>query len=382
MMGNFKLIGLAIGLFQVLCAMAASAAEQIDAGQTARLIQNAEKGIRDARGWATDLLDVLRQLEFPQTRENACAVIAIVDQESSFNANPVVPGLGKISEAALRDKLGGVPLLGSAVMSFLGSTPSRDDSYLTRIRGARTERDLDYVYRAMVEDAAGRASLGTLVNSGLLNRFIDERNQINTIGSMQVSVKFSVDEARKRRWLPMALNDVYAVRDDLYTRRGGMFYGTLQLLGYDTGYTQKIYRFADYNAGRYASRNAALQKVISILSNTKLELDGDLLLYDKAGEARAAVSSSEKALRKMGPALGLSDKDIRRDLLREKAFRFSETATFKAVREAYAERKGAEAPFAVIPEIDLKSPKIRRFMTTRLFAEAVNKKYQACMKAR
>ncbi len=382
MIGKLKLIGLAAAVFHMLCGGAACAAETIGVAQTARLIVNAERGTRDARGWASDLLDVLRQLEFPQTRENACAVVAVVDQESSFNANPVVPGLGKISEAALRDKLGGVPLLGTAVMSFLGSTPSRDDSYLARIRAAKTERDLDYVYRAMVEDAAGRASLGTIVNSGLLNRFIDERNQINTIGSMQVSVKFAVDEARKRRWLPMALNDVYAVRDDLYTRRGGMFYGALQLLGYETGYNQKIYRFADYNAGRYASRNAALQKVISILSNVKLALDGDLLLYDKAGSAKAAVSSSEKALRKMGPALGLSDKDIRRDLLREKGERFAETPTFKAVRAAYRERVGTDAPFAVIPEIDLKSPKIRRFMTTRIFAESVNRRYQACMKAR
>jgi Protein of unknown function (DUF1615) len=368
----------------LLCLICTSAlaAEGIDVAQTTRLILRAEPGTREARNWATDLLDVLRAHDFPQTKENACAVVAVIDQESSFNANPMVPDLGKISEAALREKLGNVPLLGSTVISFLGSTPSRDDSYLSRIRAAKTERDLDYVYRAMIEDAGNRASLGPIFKTGLLNRVIEERNQINTIGSMQVSVKFAVEEARKRRWLPMALNDVYAVRDDLYTRRGGMFYGALQLLGYETGYNQKIYRFADYNAGRYASRNAAFQKIINKLANEKLALDGDLLLYDKNGTARTKVSGSEKALRKMGMVLGLGDKDIRRDLLKEKDARFSETKTFQKVREAYRDRTDTEAPFAAIPDIDLKSPKIRRFMTTRIFAETVNKRYQACMAAR
>jgi Protein of unknown function (DUF1615) len=368
----------------LLCCFASVPGRAQDVGgpEIARLISKAEPGTRDARGWAVDLLDVLRAHDFPKTRENACAVIAVVDQESSFNANPIVPGLGKISETALRKKLGSVPLLGRAALGFLGSTPSKDDSYLSRIRAAKTERDLDYVYRAMVADAGHRASLGPIINSGLLNRMIEERNQINTIGSMQVSVKFAVEEARKRRFLPMALADVYAVRDDLYTRRGGMYYGALQLLGYETGYEQKIYRFADYNAGRYASRNAALQKIINVLGGAKLALDGDLLLYDKNGTPRADVSGSEKALRKMAPALGLSDKDIRRDLLKEKSARFSETETFKRLRNAYQERTGKEAPIAAIPEIDLKSPKIRRFMTTRIFAEKVNAKYQACMAAK
>ena len=79
----------------------------------------------------------------------------------------------------------------------------------------------------------------------------------------------------------MSLDDDYAVRDELYTRHGGMYYGVLQLLGYETGYDRKIYRFADFNAGRYSSRNAAFQKQIAVLSGQPLASDGDLLLYDK-----------------------------------------------------------------------------------------------------
>jgi Protein of unknown function (DUF1615) len=364
----------------LLGAAPAPAADALDVTQATRLIRRAEPDVREARGWASDILDVLRIHGFPRTKENACAVIAIVDQESSFNANPAVPELGKLSEQALRKKLDRVPLLGQTVISFLDSTPSRDDSYLARIRRARTERDLDYVYRAMVTDAADRSSLGTIVNSGLLNRMIEEQNQISTIGSMQVSVKFAVEASKRRRWLPMALEDVYAVRDALYTRHGGLYYGTQQLLGYQTGYSQKIYRFADYNAGRYASRNAAVQQAISVLSGERLALDGDLLIYDSKGEARASVSSSERALRKS--ALGLSDADIRRDLLLAQEQRFVETTTYRKLTEAYRAKAGKAAPFAIIPDIDLKSPKIRRFMTTRIFAESVDRKYQGCMKGK
>jgi hypothetical protein len=143
-----------------------------------------------------------------------------------------------------------VPVLGRVALHFLEKTPSPTDNYLARIRAARTERDLDLVYRAVVADAAKQSGLGLVINSGLLNRQIDGRNEIDTIGSMQVSVDFALETAKRRRWLPMSLDDVYALRDALYTRHGGMYYGVLLLLGYETGYDKKLYRFADFNAGR------------------------------------------------------------------------------------------------------------------------------------
>jgi hypothetical protein len=212
---------------------------------------------------------------------------------------------------------------------------------------------------------------------------IESRNDIDTAGSMQVSVKFSVDVANRRRWLPMQLSDVYSVRDELYTRRGGMFYGILQLLGYESGYDRKVYRFADYNAGRYASRNAAFQQAIATLSGEKLALDGDLLLYE-AGIAMSKASASEKAIRRISEELklDLDDKRIRKDLLREKTEDFISTRTFMRVRDVFRIKTGKDAPFAVIPEIDLSSPKISRHMTTRTFAESVNKRYQSCIGAK
>jgi hypothetical protein len=358
-------------------------AADMDVEAAARLIRFAEKGVEDSRGWAADMLDVLRALQLDQSKENICSIIAVVDQESSFRADPAVPDLGKISEESLRAKFGKIPMGGALAVKFLESTPSSDDSYMMRIRAAKTERDLDIVFRRFIDDASRRASLGALVNSGLLNSFIDSRNEIDTAGSMQVSVKFAVETANRRRWLPMQLDDVYAVRDELYTRRGGLYYGTLQLLGYTTGYDKKVYRFADFNAGRYASRNAAFQLLIGEITEQIMVLDGDLLLYDK-GKPLAKASNSELTTRRAAALsqLDLSNEQIRRDLLREKREDFTETRTFKWLRAAYAKRFGREAPFAIVPEIKLKGPKIRRMMTTKIFAETVNKRYQACMTRR
>jgi Protein of unknown function (DUF1615) len=364
-------------LIEILLLLQPTMAADVTHMQTAALITAAEKSVKDPVGWATDLLDVLETHGLPATRENICASIAVIDQESNFVANPSVANLGKISEQALRAKFNKVPFLGTLAVEFLDSTPSKSDSYMARIRSARTERDLDMTYRAMVADAAKQSSLGVVVNSGILNGQIEGKNEIDTIGSMQVSVGFAMSVSKKARWLPMSLEDNYAVRDELYTRHGGMYYGVLQLLGYESGYDRKIYRFADYNAGRYSSRNAAFQKQISQLSGVKLASDGDLLLYVKAGTPNKKPSSTELALRKVLP--GVDEKKLRSDLLLEKENSFIETQTFKDVREAYVQKTNTKPTFATIPEIDLNSPKIKHAMTTRNFAESVDRRYQACM---
>jgi Protein of unknown function (DUF1615) len=363
------------------CSQAIAQSPELSIAETTRLIQSARKTVVDPKGWAIDLLDVLRAQNQPASRENICAAIAVIDQESNFVADPEVSDLGALAEKTLRTKMDRIPILGRVALQFLETTPSPKDSYMERIRSARTERDLDMTYRRMVDDASKRASLTFVVQSGLLNQLIEDRNDINTIGSMQVSVKFAIENAKLRRWLPMSLNDVYSVRDELYTRRGGMYYGVLQLLGYESGYNRKIYRFADYNAGRYASRNAAFQNIISKLSKTNLVKDGDLLLYDKEKRALKTISRSEKALRAIIAKyhLGFDDKQLRNDLLKEKEADFPATQIYLTLRDLYARQTKQPINFAEIPTIELNSPKIRHHMTTRNFAESVDRRYQKCV---
>lgn len=349
---------------------------------TTKLIRMAEKSVVDAQGWALDLHDVMQQHDLAQSKENICAAIAIIDQESGFVADPVVPGLGKLSEQALRDKFSKVPIGGGIALRWLENNPTPQASFMTRIRNSKTERDLDLAYRSLVDYAGKTTSLDMVLRLGLLNKLIEERNEIDTAGSMQVSVKFALSESKKRRWLPMTLDDVYGVRDHLYTRQGGMYYGVKQLLGYDTGYSQKIFRFADFNAGRYASRNAAFQKVVATLSGQSLAYDGDLLSYGKDGEPLKAITATEKAIRQANAKhkLGLDDKTIRADLLKEKDLGFTSTRSFISLRDRFSATNKTPAAFAAIPDIELNSPKLSRNFTTRRFAESVNKRYQACMK--
>jgi Protein of unknown function (DUF1615) len=354
----------------------------VTVGTTTKLIRAAEKNVVDPQGWAIDLHDVLQQHDLAESRENICAAIAIIDQESGFVADPVVPGLGKLSEQALRDKFHKIPIGGAIALRWLENNPSPQASFMARIRNARTERDLDLAYRSLVDYAGKTTSLDMVLRLGLLNKLIEEKNEIDTAGSMQVSVKFALGEAKKRRWLPMTLDDVYGVRDHLYTRQGGMYYGVKQLLGYDTGYNQKIYRFADFNAGRYASRNAAFQSVAAKLSGQQLALDGDLLSYGKDGQVLKTATSTEKAIRLANAKhkLGLDDKSIRNDLMKEKEVGFTSTRSFISLRDRYTATTKTPAAFAAVPDIALNSPKLSRSFTTRRFAESVNKRYQACMK--
>lgn len=362
----------------------ASAETLVTVATTTKLIRSAEKSVIDAQGWALDLHDVLQQHDFPQSKENICAAVAVIDQESGFVADPPVPGLGKLSEQALRDKFNKVPIGGSIALRWLENTPTPEASFMARIRNAKTERDLDLAYRSLVDYAGKTTSLDMVLRLGLLNKLIEERNEIDTAGSMQVSVKFALSEARKRRWLPMTLDDIYGVRDHLYTRQGGIYYGVKQLLGYDTGYSQKIFRFADFNAGRYASRNAAFQKVVARLSGQSLAFDGDLLSYGKDGQPLSAVTATEKAIRVANTKhkLGLDDQSIRADLLKEKDVGFTSTRSFISLRDRFAATTKTPAAFASVPDIVLNSPKLSRGFTTRRFAESVDRRYQACMKSK
>lgn len=353
--------------------------------QAARLIKAAEPNARDPRGWALDLLEALRLHGLPQSLENVCAVIAITDQESGFVANPAVPNLGKLSEQAVLQKLNKIPMLGDGAALFLNQFPDKGNSFMQRIRKAKTERDLDLAYRDLITGLgqyARQYKLGLLLDNGFARDLIEGNNEIDTIGSMQVAVSFAVQyETEQRNGKALSLEEVYGVRDKLYTRKGGLYYGTLLLLGYKTGYDKKIYRFADFNAGRYSSRNAAFQAAVSALQGKALATDGDLLIYQEDGAVAASTSGTEKATLAVAGQLGLPLKasDIRKDFAQEKTLAFNDTRTYKAIMAAYRTQARQAAPYAIIPGITLRSEKASRILTTEKFATTVNGRYQRCV---
>jgi len=150
--------------------------------------------------------------------------------------------------------------------------------------------------------------------------------------------------------------------------------GIAHLLDYPNSYERHIHRFADFNAGWYASRNAAFQAAVSEASGVPLALDGDLALPgDRVGATEAAVRS-------LAGQLGMSEDSIARQLRQGDRHEF-ERSNLHARLFALAERRAGRAlPRAILPRIDLQSPKITRKLTTAWFAERVQTRYQRCVK--
>lgn len=337
---------------------------------------------KDATGWAADIRGGLAVNGIRPSRSNVCSVMAVIEQESTFTANPVVTGLGRMAEQQIKAKLSRLPVLSGAAATgvevFLAMKPTPEKSYLSMIRAAKTERDLDLVYRNFTFYLFREYATTSLLNAGAVARRIDAANPVATLGSMQVSAAFAITEVERERNRRLGLGAIWKLRDELYTRKGGVRYGTRMLLGYRADYPSRLFVFADFNAGRYASRNAAFQHMVSSLTGKGLALDGDLMLYD-GSKPKAEASATESALRKLKL---MDDESLRADLLLEKDNGFRDTDAYRRVSAAFMQKTGKKAPYAMLPQIRLKSPKIRSHMTTEIFARAVMRRYERCMAVR
>jgi hypothetical protein len=144
-----------------------------------------------------------------------------------------------------------------------------------------------------------------------------------------------------------------------------------------------LFRFADYNAGVYASRNAAVQAQVSRLVGRKLVLDGDVLRYGKDGEPDDDDSQTMQAIRLFRDRYQtrLSDRRLRDDAQQEKTLAFEGTDTYRAIKAVYATRFGPPPEYATLPQVELESPKLSRKLSTAWFAQAVDRRFQSCLAA-
>jgi hypothetical protein len=299
-------------------------------------------------------------MELPSTPENLCAVLAVTEQESSFRADPAVPGLPAIAwkEIDRRAESAGVPKLAVHAALALSSPDGR--SYAARLDAVKTERQLSEIF----EDFIGMVPLG--------RTFFASRNPVRTGGPMQVSIAFAEALVQVRRY-PYPMRD--SVRREVFTRRGGLYFGTAHLLAYDAAYDKLLYRFADCNAGRYASRNAAFQLALGLASGLPVTPDGDLLPH----ASDAPPGETERAARTLSGRLGLGDTAIRRDLEKGEDTGFDKTTLYERVF-AYAERLDKRTlARAAVPRIELHSPKITRHLTTEWFANRVDERHRRCL---
>ena len=316
---------------------------------------------RDA--WAVDIFAALEALSLPATAENACAVIAVAEQESSLVVDPQVPGLPAIARREIDERAESHRIPNMLVQAALAFDSPTGETYGQRLANARTEKALSDLF----QDFINMVPLG--------ERLFGDLNPVRTGGPMQVSIAFAEQHARTRHY-PYPMSG--SIRDEVFTRRGGVYFGAAHLLDYPATYDEMLFRFADFNAGHYASRNAGFQNAAAIVSKTRLVLDGDLLRH---GAGASEPSKTELAIRKAADRLKLSEAQIRSDLERGEGEGFERTRLYTRVFElADAAGSGRPVPRAIVPRIKLKSPKITRKLTTEWFARRVNERYQRCLR--
>ncbi len=312
-------------------------------------------------GWAVDIFAAFDALKIAPTTENICAVLAVTEQESTFRVDPQVSGLPAIArrEIEARAASHGIPML--VVHAALALHSPTGASYEDRLDHAQSEKALSDLF----EDFINMVPLG--------GRLFADLNPVRTGGPMQVSIAYSEQHAAAKHYpYPLSGN----IRDEVFTRRGGVYFGVAHLLDYPVKYDDMLFRFADYNAGHYASRNAAFQNAVSAVSGVALALDGDLLRH---GSDASTPSSTELAVRKVASRIDLTEAQIRSDLERGEEESFDETRTCSRIFALAEKARKRALPRALVPQIRLQSPKITRRLTTDWFAHRVDERYNLCL---
>lgn len=342
--------------------------------------------VNDRESWSQDIFDIMQELSISKTKQNVCSIVAVVDQESNFVADPTVPGLGAKAveeinsrlkekfEAKLGEKIGGT--VAGYFEDVLKNQPSPENNYMSQMRKVQTERELDLLYREIFDYMAQHYHVSALTGAAkLVGQDIGEKlNPITTLGSMQVHINYAKEHKRKAE-------GIAELRNDLYTQYGGLYYGIHRLMEYPADYDEAIYRFADYNSGMYSSRNAAFQKMLGALTEAEISLDGDLLLYNKDGDVRSTQSQTEKELIAVFAQNNVlvTPRQIRADLKKEKEKKFEDTQTYLAVQKLYQKKTNKEPMYAVMPQVVISGPKLSRDYNTNWFASRVNGRYEQCM---
>ncbi|UAX00064.1 DUF1615 domain-containing protein [Halopseudomonas nanhaiensis] len=322
----------------------------------ARIVRLIPSEIPDRQGWAADIFTAFSTLDIEPSTRNICSVLAVTQQESTFQVAPPVPGLSRIAREEIDRRAARLYVPKFVVNAALNLKSPNGKTYTERLARVRTEKELNAIF----DDFIGMVPLGRQLFAGL--------NPVQTGGPMQVSIPFA--ESYRSKY-PYSIDT--SIREEVFSRRGGMFFGIAHLLDYPVNYDRPVFRYADFNAGWYASRNAAFQHAVTHATGIKLALDGDLIIH---GSREAGAT--ERAVRSLASQLDMNDGAIRRDLERGDSLEFENTRLYKRLYE-YADRmEGRPLARAMIPTIRLESPKITRELTTAWFANRVDERRKRC----
>ena len=98
--------------------------------------------VSERQSWAQDIFDIMDELRIEKTKQNVCSIVAVVDQESNFIADPTVAGLGEKAvqeinsrlkekfEAKLGELIGGT--VAGYFQEVLKNQPSPENNYMSQ----------------------------------------------------------------------------------------------------------------------------------------------------------------------------------------------------------------------------------------------------------
>jgi hypothetical protein len=318
--------------------------------------------VTDRAGWSTDIYAGLTVLGVEPTHENICAVVAVIAQESGFHVDPVIPDLGAVAWREIDKRAEHAHIPRTIVHGVLELKSASGKSYAERIDHARTEKELSDIF----EDFTGSVPLG--------RSLFESWNPIRTRGPMQVNVAFAEQFAALK---PYPYPVKVSIADEVFTRRGSLYFGIAHLLAYPAAYDRYLYRFADFNAGQYSSRNAAFQSAVSIASGIPLAPDGALLPRDSDAQS---PGSTELAVRTLEGKLNLDAAGIHKALEQGRTSEFERTPLYQRVFALADQAEGRPLLRALVPHIKLQGPKITRNLTTDWYAHRVDDRFRRCLK--
>ncbi|MDU7559374.1 MAG: DUF1615 family protein, partial [Pseudomonas sp.] len=145
----------------------------------ARLLQLLPANVADRQGWANDIYTAFAAQKLEPNDENLCSVLAVTEQESTFQADPPVPNLAKIARSEINRRAGKLHIPEFVVRSALNITSPTGKTYNQRLDAARTEGQLSAIF----DDFIGMVPLGKNLFGSL--------NPVHTGGPMQVSIAFA-----------------------------------------------------------------------------------------------------------------------------------------------------------------------------------------------
>ena len=191
------------------------------------------------RGLRSGRLDGRYRRELQQAwpaapRENACAVVAVIEQESGFQVDPVIPGLGKLALRTIDD-----------------AHRTSECRWLSCTRHLSSNRPTDRP-TASDQGCANREAAERCVRG--LHRPCAARPQALRQPQSDPHARSHAGQCCLRRAIrrgqavPLSRLRARSARRALHAR-ASIYFGVAHLLDYEAPYDRYLYRFADYNSG-------------------------------------------------------------------------------------------------------------------------------------